>query len=148
MNPTRQGWEKLAQTVSEEGFRSEFVGEVSEHLIDQISPDLWKLSWPLMQTPQRREIAIRLMNGLRDNLDWFPKCQAYLREHQPTTLIVWGPQDGYMPEGAARAYLRDLPKAELHILEGGHWLLETHLTEVCAIVRDFLNRLEHDRPKD
>jgi len=148
MNPTRQGWEKLAQTVSEEGFRSEFVGEVSEHLIDRISPDLWKLSWPLMQTTQRREIAVRLMNGLRDNLDWFPKCQAYLREHQPTTLIVWGPQDGYMPEGAARAYLRDLPKAELHILEGGHWLLETHLTEVCAIVRDFLNRLEHDRPKD
>jgi pimeloyl-ACP methyl ester carboxylesterase len=47
-----------------------------------------------------------------------------------------------MPEGAARAYLRDLPKAELHILDGGHWLLETHPTEVITLVRDFLSRLD------
>jgi pimeloyl-ACP methyl ester carboxylesterase len=52
---------------------------------------------------------------------WFPKYQAYLREYRPPTLIVWGPQDGYMPEGSARAYLRDLPDAELHLLDGGHW---------------------------
>ena len=45
-----------------------------------------------------------------------------------------------MPEDAARAYLRDLPQAELHILDGGHWLLETHATEVIALVRDFLSR--------
>lgn len=63
---------------------------------------------------------IGLMEGLRENLNWFPKCQGYLREHQPPTLIVWGSQDGYMPEGAAQAYLRDLPHAELHILDGGH----------------------------
>jgi pimeloyl-ACP methyl ester carboxylesterase len=139
-NPTPEGREKLGEAVSEKGFRDEFVGEISEHLIERISPDLWKLSWPLMQSPQRREIMIGLMEGLRENLAWFPKYQAYLREHQPPTLIVWGPQDGYMPEGAARAYLRDLPKAELHILDGGHWLLETHTREVIALVRDFLRR--------
>jgi pimeloyl-ACP methyl ester carboxylesterase len=102
-------------------------------------PDLWKLSWSLM-TPQRQEIMVALMEGLRDNLDWFPKYQAYLREHRPPALIVWGLQDGYMPEGAARAYLRDLPDAELHLLDGGHWALETHLVEVVALVRDFLGR--------
>ena len=46
-----------------------------------------------------------------------------------------------MPESAARAYLRDLPDAELHLLGGGHWLLETHLAEVVAYVRDFLGRV-------
>jgi surfactin synthase thioesterase subunit len=45
-----------------------------------------------------------------------------------------------MPEGAARAYLRDLPDAELHLLDGGHWLLETNLEEVAALMRDFLER--------
>jgi pimeloyl-ACP methyl ester carboxylesterase len=141
-HPSPEAREKLAEAVSEQGFRDEFIGEVSAHLVERITPDLWKLSWPLMQDPERREIMISLMEGLRENLTWFPKYQAYLREHQPTTLIVWGPQDGYMPEGAARAYLRDLPKAELHILDGGHWLLETHPTEVITLVRDFLSRLD------
>ncbi|MBD3886380.1 alpha/beta hydrolase [Phormidium tenue FACHB-886] len=140
-NPTAAGREKLGKAVSEEGFRNEFIGEVSEHLIERISPDLWKLSWSLMQQ-QRREIMIGLMEGLQENLEWFPRYQAYLREYLPPTLIIWGPQDGYMPEGAARAYLKDLPHAELHILDGGHWLLETHLTEVIALVRDFLSRVD------
>jgi pimeloyl-ACP methyl ester carboxylesterase len=140
-NPTLEEREKLGEAVSEEGFHDEFVGEVSEHLIERISPDLWKLSWSLMQSPQRREIMIELMEGLRENLDWFPRYQAYLREHQPPTLIVWGAQDGYMPEGAAQAYLRDLPDAELHLLNGGHWVLETNLVEVVVLARDFLERV-------
>jgi pimeloyl-ACP methyl ester carboxylesterase len=139
-NPTPEGRQKLVDAVSEEGFRDEFVGEIDKHLVQRIPPDLWKLSWPLM-TPQRREIMVGLMEGLRENLAWFPTYQAYLREHRPPTLIVWGPQDGYMPEGSARAYLRDLPDAELHLLDGGHWALETHLAEVVALVRDFLGRV-------
>jgi pimeloyl-ACP methyl ester carboxylesterase len=118
-SPTPEGRQKLMDAVSEEGFRDEFVGEIAERLVERIPPDLWKLSWPLM-TPQRREIMVGLMEGLRENLAWFPTYQAYLREHRPPTLIVWGPQDGYMPEGSARAYLRDLPDAELHLLDGGH----------------------------
>jgi pimeloyl-ACP methyl ester carboxylesterase len=140
-SPTPAGRDKLVEAVSEEGFRDEFVGEVAEYLVPRISPDLWKLSWPLMRQPDRREIVVGLMEGLRENLDWFPRYQAYLRDHRPPTLIVWGPQDGYMPEGAARAYLRDLPEAELHMLDGGHWALETNLDEIVALAREFLSRV-------
>jgi pimeloyl-ACP methyl ester carboxylesterase len=139
-HPTSEGRQTLVDVVSEEGFRDEFVGELDERLIQRIPPDLWKLAWPLM-TPQRREIMVGLMEGLRENLTWFPKYQAYLREQRPPTLIVWGPQDGYMPEGSARAYLRDLPDAELHLLDGGHWALETNLAEIVALVRDFFGRV-------
>ncbi len=139
-NPTPQGREKLVAAVSEDGFRDEFLNEVGEQLAARIPPDLWKLCWPLMNTPQRREISLRLMEDLKENLGWFPRYQAWLREHQPPVLIVWGPRDGYMPEPSARAYLRDLPDAELHLLDGGHWLLETHLDEVVAQMRDFLGR--------
>jgi pimeloyl-ACP methyl ester carboxylesterase len=84
---------------------------------------------------------IGLMEALRENLDWFPRYQAFLREQLLPTLIVWGPQDGYMPEGAARAYLRDLPNAELHILASGHWALETHVREIASHMHDFLARV-------
>ncbi len=140
-NPTPERHEKLSAAVSEEGFREEFMNEIDDRLLDRINPDLWKLSWSLLQDPPRREIMVGLMEGLKANLEWFPKYQAYLREHQPPTLIVWGPQDGYMPEGAARAYLRDLPKAELHLLDGGHWALETNLDEIVSLSRDFLGRV-------
>lgn len=144
--PTPEGQEKLAEAVSEEGFRDEFLNDVGEDLAKRISPDLWKLSWPLMQTERRRAIALSLMEGLRENLEWFPRYQAYLREHRPPSLIVWGPQDGYMPAGAARAYLRDLPEAELHLLDGGHWALETNLNEIVSLVRDFLGRVHDSVP--
>jgi pimeloyl-ACP methyl ester carboxylesterase len=138
-DPTPEGRSRLAEAVSEEGFREEFLNDVRPAQAERIPPDLWKLHWALM-TPERRDIAVDVIAGLKENLTWFPRYQAYLRERQPPTLILWGPQDGYMPEGAARAYLRDLPDAELHMLDGGHWLLETNLGEAVARSRDFLGR--------
>jgi pimeloyl-ACP methyl ester carboxylesterase len=138
-DPSAKNRAVLEEAVSEEGFRAEFVGEVPEAQAAQIPPDLWKLHWPLMDTPPRRELSLKLMEGLKQNLEWFPRYQAYLREHQPPTLIVWGPNDGYMPEASARAYLRDIPKAELVLTDGGHWLLETHLEQVVPVIRRFLS---------
>lgn len=140
-NPTPEGRARLAANVSEEGFRDEFVGELPERLVPRVSPDLWTLHWSLMNTPERRANVVGLFEDQATTLDWFPREQAYLRERRPPTLIVWGPHDGYMPEGAARAYLRDLPDAELHLLDGGHWALETNLDEIVALAREFLGRV-------
>lgn len=132
----------LEEAVSEKGFREEFVGEVSGEIAKRLPPDLWKLHWPLMDTPIRRQVAIDLMEKLESNLAWFARYQAWLRDHRPPALIVWGPEDGYMPADSARAYLRDLPDAELHLLEGaGHWLLETHFEEALPLMRRFLERV-------
>lgn len=130
---------KLAEAISEEVFREEFLNDVHGDLAERIPPDLWKLHWSLM-TPTRKEIAIDLIAGLKENRAWFPDYRRYLSAHRPPALIVWGPLDGYMPERSARAYLRDLPEAEFHLLDGGHWLLETHLDEVATLVRGFLGR--------
>lgn len=145
-NPTQEGRDKLGDAVSEDGYKDEFLNDVRPELAKRIPPDLWKLHWALT-TPRRREIAIDVIAGLKENLAWFPHYQAYLRAHQPPTLIVWGPQDGYMPAASARAYLRDLPNAELHLLDGGHWLLETNLDEVARLARDFLTRVS-ERTED
>lgn len=140
-DPTPARRAVLEAAVSENGFRHEFIGEVSDAVAACIPPDLWKLHWPLMDTPIRRAVSVRLMEGLKANLGWFPRYQDYLRRHRPPTLILWGPQDGYMPEPAARAYLRDLPDATLHLLEdAGHWLLESHLDAAIPPIRDALDR--------
>lgn len=140
-NPTDEGRAKLAGNVTEEGFRDEFAGDLPSHLAERVSPDLWRLHWTLMNTPRRRANVVGLFEDQATTLEWFPKEQAYLREHRPPALIVWGPHDGYMPEGAARAYLRDLPDAELHMLDAGHWALETSLGEIVPLIRDFLARV-------
>ncbi|MGR4866277.1 alpha/beta fold hydrolase [Caulobacter sp. LARHSG274] len=131
---------RLAEAVDEETFRQEFLNGVRPELADGIPPDLWTLHWSLM-TSRRREIAVDLLAGLKENRAWFPQHRRYLGEHRPPTLIVWGPRDGYMPEASGRAYLRDLPDAEIHMLDGGHWLLETHLDGVVPLIRDFLGRV-------
>ncbi|GAB2668257.1 alpha/beta hydrolase [Nocardia goodfellowii] len=139
-NPTEEGKAELAAAVSLEGFRGEFLGELPEDLAAHVSPDLWTLAWAVTNTPERRAHLVDLLADQRHTVAWFTRQQEYLREHRPPTLLVWGRHDGYMPEGAARAYHRDHPGAELHILDGGHWLLETHLAEVVSLLRDFLDR--------
>jgi pimeloyl-ACP methyl ester carboxylesterase len=138
-HPTSARRDEIARGITKEEFEREFLNDVGPDLAARIPPDLWELHWAL-STDRRKAIAADVIAGLRDNLAWFPRYQAYLRTHQPPALIVWGPRDGYMPEPSARAYLRDLPRAELHLLDGGHWLLETHLDEVVALSRDFLAR--------
>ncbi len=135
-----EGIETLHESITHDHFRDEFLNHVGPDLAARIPPDLWTLHWALM-TDRRRAIAAGIIYDLKDNLGWFPRYQAYLREQRPPTLILWGPNDGYMPAESGRAYLRDLPEAELHMLDGGHWLLETHLEEAVALSRGFLERV-------
>ena len=130
----------IEDAVSLEGFREEFLNELRPELAETIAPDLWHYHWSLV-TPQRKAILVGLITSLDQNIAEFPRYQAYLREHRPPTLIVWGPQDGYMPAQSARAYLRDLPEAELHLLDAGHWALETSLDQIAPLIGDFLGRV-------
>lgn len=140
-DPTPERRAGLEAAVSRDGLREEFIGEIPSELVERVSPDLWNLAWPLMDDPRRRELMASLMADIQSNVALYPAIHAYFREYQPQTLIVWGPHDGYMPEAAARAYLTDLPDAELHLLDAGHWALETHLDEIVGLVRDFLARV-------
>lgn len=130
----------IQAAVSEEGFRAEILNDGRPELVERIAPEMWALHWKLM-TDHRRDIAVRVIAGLRDNLAWFDRYQAYLREHQPPTLLLWGPHDRYMPEASARAYQRDLPDAEVHLLDAGHWVLETQFDQSVTLLRDFLKRV-------
>nr|WP_245269061.1 alpha/beta hydrolase [Bradyrhizobium japonicum] len=133
----------MREAVTEGNFRDEFLNDVRAELAGLIPPDLWQLHWSLV-TERRKDAISDLLFDLKANRQWFPEHRRYLQQHKPPTLILWGPQDHYMPEESGRAYLRDLPDAELHLLDGGHWLLETNLDEVVSLMRSFLERIQPD----
>lgn len=83
-----------------------------------IPPYLWQLHWSRM-TERRKDIAAELLSDLKANRVWSGTHRRYLQTYKPPTLIIWGPQDHSMLEESARAYLRGLPDAELHLLAGG-----------------------------
>lgn len=118
-DPSRRRYQDIRDSITRDEFRNEFLNDIgNSDYAALVPPDLWDLHWA--QTMDRRkEIYASVIAGLKDNLAWFPRYQAYLRARQPPTLIAWGPNDGYMPEESARAYLRDLPNAEFHLLDGG-----------------------------
>ena len=95
------------------------------------------LSGPL---PGRKEAQQALLFDYHSNVDRYDHWQAWLRRHTPPILITWGSRDPFFPEPGARAYLRDLPDAELHLFDTGHFALETHLPEIAPLIADFLDR--------
>ena len=74
------------------------------------------------------------------NVPLYPKFQAFFRERKPPTLIVWGKNDKIFPADGATPYLRDLPDAELHLIDTGHFALEDRADVIVPLIRDFLCR--------
>lgn len=107
---------------------------------DQLSPDGYLLDIALMSRPGAEEIQLDLILDYRSNLERYPEFQAYFRRHQPPLLAVWGRHDpAFIPPGA-EAYKRDLPNAQVHLLDAGHFALETHVGEIAGFIRTFLGR--------
>jgi pimeloyl-ACP methyl ester carboxylesterase len=104
---------------------------------ERIAPDNWNMDLYFLGRPGAHRVQLDLLYDYRKNLDLYPQWQAFLREHAPRTLIVWGANDAiFAPEGA-RAYLEDLPGAELHMLETGHFAVEDSLDEIAAHIKRF-----------
>ncbi|TDC79282.1 alpha/beta fold hydrolase [Streptomyces hainanensis] len=106
-----------------------------------VSPDAWTLDQALLDRPGNDEIQLRLFRDYPSNVAGYPGLHEYFRSSQVPLLAVWGAGDEiFGPEGA-RAFLRDLPDAEVHLLESGHFALESHLDAVAGYVRGFLGRV-------
>ena len=93
-----------------------------------------------MNRPDRLAAQLDLFGDYRSNVELYGRFQAFFREFQPPTLIAWGAHDPFFTTAGAQAYVRDLPDAELHVLEAVHFALETHGTEISALIRPFVQR--------
>ena len=105
-----------------------------------VSPDTWTIDQALLDRPGNAEIQLDLFYDYRTNIPLYPQWQAYFRQHQPPTLVVWGKNDAIFVAAGAAPYKRDLPGAEIHLLDTGHFALETHGEEIASLIRDFLGK--------
>jgi len=108
--------------------------------LSKISPDTWGHVQPLLDRPGNQEIQLDLFLSYGSNPPLYPEWQAYFRKHQPPMLIVWGKNDQIFPPAGAHPYLRDLPNAELHLLDTGHFALEEEGEQIARRMRAFLKR--------
>ncbi|MBC8881998.1 MULTISPECIES: alpha/beta fold hydrolase [Pseudomonas] len=107
---------------------------------EKLSPDGCNLDILYMARPGAEEIQLDLILDYRSNVAAYPSFQEYLRKYQPPLLAVWGKHDpAFIPPGA-HAFRKDVPAAEVHLLDAGHFALETHAPEVAEYIRDFLSR--------
>jgi pimeloyl-ACP methyl ester carboxylesterase len=123
--------------------KSQYLGGV--HDTSRIEPDNWVHDQALLDRPGVDEIMLDLFKDYGSNVALYPKFQAFFRAHRPPTLIVWGKNDVIFPAEGARPYLRDLPDAELHLLDTGHFALEDKGAEIAALMLGFLERKLEER---
>lgn len=103
-------------------------------------PDLWQDEFAFLNRPGEAEIQLELAYDYRTNIAAYPAWQAWLRSHKPRTLVVWGKYDpAFIVEGA-QAFKRDIPAAEVHLLDAGHFAMDTRLNDVSRLTRAFLNK--------
>lgn len=135
---SREHREALAHLVTLPTTKFQYLDGVSDPT--RISPDNWIEDQAYLDRPGNREIQLDLFYDYRTNLPLYPQFQAFLRERKPPTLIVWGKNDKIFPEEGAHPYLRDVPDAELHLLDTGHFVLEDKFDEVEPLIHEFLDR--------
>lgn len=105
-----------------------------------VAPEAYTLDQALLDRPGLDEIQLDLFLDYQSNVALYPAIQAYFRAHQPPFLAAWGKHDPFFLPPAAEAFRRDLPQAEIHLLDAGHFALETRGAEIAALIRDFLAR--------
>ena len=108
--------------------------------VESVSPDTWGHVQPLLDREGNADIQLQMFYSYGSNPPLYPDWQSYLREFQPPTLIVWGEHDEIFPAAGAEPYKRDLKNLEYHLLDTGHFALETHGQEIADLMRDFLKR--------
>ena len=109
--------------------------------VTTISPDNWGHVQPLLDRPGNQQIQLALFYSYGSNPPLYPQWQAYLRRHQPPTLIVWGKNDAIFPAAGAYPYRRDLKNVAFHLLDTGHFALEEDGLQIAAYMRNFLRGL-------
>ncbi len=109
-----------------------------------VSPDGYSLDNFYLARPGADEVQLDLFGNYKSNVALYPEFQAYFRQHTPRLLAVWGRNDPFFLPPGAKAFKRDIPEADVHFFDTGHFALETHSAEIAATIRQFLG----SRPTD
>ncbi|MEJ2867420.1 alpha/beta hydrolase [Actinomycetospora sp. OC33-EN08] len=143
-DPTPDHEAAVRAALGLDAIRWQYLHGVAEP--DRVDPDTWTQDHAEVSRPGQERIQLALFRDYATNPPLYPDLHAWFRATQVPLLAVWGAGDDIFGPAGARAFARDLPDAEIHLVPGGgHFLLESHLDTVVGDVRGFLTRV-HDRP--
>jgi pimeloyl-ACP methyl ester carboxylesterase len=142
--PVREYWQDpgpqaeaaLRQALTLEAIRWQYLHGVPDETV--VSPDTWHHDFALVSRPGNDLVQLQLFADYATNLPLYPRLHAYLRDSRVPLLAVWGANDEIFGPDGARAFAGDAPGAEIHLLDGGHFLLESQLGAATAMIRRFL----------
>jgi pimeloyl-ACP methyl ester carboxylesterase len=128
----------LREALTLDAIRAQYVTGAADASL--VSPDTWHYDYTQLSRPGNDRVQLQMFRDYATNPPIYPELHAWLRERQTPVLAVWGRSDPFFGPDGARAFARDTPNAEIHLLDGGHFLLETHCGTVAKLIRDFLGR--------
>lgn len=131
--------EKVHTLLTLEGTKGQYLTGVARP--EHVAPDGWTLDQHFLDLPGRKQIQLDLAFDYHSNVERYPEWQAWLRTWQPPTLVLWGRNDPIFIEPGAHAYLRDVPDAELHLFDTGHFALEEDAPRIAPLIAQFMERL-------
>jgi pimeloyl-ACP methyl ester carboxylesterase len=107
--------------------------------VELYDPDLWTDEYAFLNSPGQAQIQSDLFYDYRTNVDAYPKWQAWMQKTQPPLLVIWGRHDLSFDSGEPERYRKDVPNAEVHVLDAGHFALDTKADEIAGMVRQFVS---------
>jgi pimeloyl-ACP methyl ester carboxylesterase len=141
-NETKAIGEQLREAVITDpnGTKSQYTIGTPAKQLSQIAPESYSLDYALLNRPGIPDIQLDLFLDYRKNVDMYPQFQQYLRESNVPVLAAWGKNDIIFPPIGAELLKKDVKDLELHLLDAGHFLLETDATTVAGLIVDFMRR--------
>lgn len=136
--PTAENRAALRDFPTAASVKWQYLEGVSD--TSKVAPDGYTLEGLHVSRPGNADIQLDLILDYASNVRMYPQFQAYFRKHQPPLLAVWGKNDPYFLPAGAQAWKRDIPKAEVHFYDTGHFALETHAAEIIPVVHAFLQK--------
>jgi len=137
-NDTPENRKALAGLMTLQTTKFQYTDGMSD--LTHIDPHNWVHDQALLDRPGNVDIQLDLFKDYGTNVPLYPKFQAFFRQYKPPTIILWGKNDKIFPASGATPYLRDLPNAEMHLLDTGHFALEDKLDVMAPLIHDFLDR--------
>jgi pimeloyl-ACP methyl ester carboxylesterase len=141
--PTEANRAALRDFLKPEATRWQYLHGVSDEAA--VAPESYTLDAALLGRDGNDEIQLDLFLDYATNVALYPRFQAYFREHRPPILAVWGKNDPFFVPPGAEAFKRDVPGADVRLIDTGHFALETHSREIATAIREFLGRADAGR---
>lgn len=140
-DPSSQNREALRDSLlTFDATKWQWTHGIPDNKLELVSPDNWHHDQYLLDRPGNKDIQLEMFLSYGTNVTEYPRWQELFREHQPPALIVWGKGDYIFPATGAHPYERDLTSVEKHIIDTGHFALETHLDFISTKIDDFMTR--------